>query len=137
MKSVRNLKTSKTAGLDNLPPGIFKQGIDIIIPLVKRLFNRLFDSGEFPGDWGFSYIIPVHKKGDKNCVENNRGISLLDILGKIYTSIINRRLIFVTNLYSTISKSQAGFRDGYSTIDNLFITQSVANIYQNVEENCM
>ena len=129
LKSVRALKTSKAAGFDNLPPGIFKHGIDIILPLVTRLFNRLFDLGEFPEDWGFSYIVPIHKKGDKNCVENYRGISLLDIFGKIYTSIINRRLIFATNLYSMISESQAGFREGYSTIDNIFILQSIISKY--------
>ena len=60
LKSVRALKTSKAAGFDNLPSGIFKHGIDIILPLVKRLFNRLFDLGEFPEDWGFSYIVPIH-----------------------------------------------------------------------------
>ena len=129
LKSVRALKTSKAAGFDNLPPGIFKHGIDIILPLVTRLFNRLFDLGEFPEDWGFSYIVPIHKKGDKNCVENYRGISLLHIFGKIYTSIINRRLIFATNLYSMISESQAGFREGYSTIDNIFILQSIISKY--------
>ena len=46
-------------------PGIFKHGIDVILPLVKRLFNILFDSGEFPDDWELSFIVPVHKKGDK------------------------------------------------------------------------
>ncbi|MEW8548219.1 MAG: reverse transcriptase family protein [Candidatus Thiodiazotropha sp.] len=129
LKSVKSMKESKSAGLDNLPPGIFIHCIDIIIPLVKRFFNRLLDLGEFPEDWGLSFIVPVHKKGDINCVENYRGISLLDIFGKIYTSIINRRLIFVTNLYSIISEAQAGFRNGYSTIDNLFILQGVISKY--------
>ena len=46
-------------------------------------------------------------------------------LEKIYTSIINRRLIFVTSLYSTISENQAGFREGYSAVDNLFVLQGV------------
>ena len=129
LKSVKALNMSKSPGLDGLPPGIFKHSIDIILPIVKRFFNRLFDLGEFPEDWAFSFIVPVHKKGDKNRAENYRGISLLDIFGKIYTSIINRRLIFVTNLYSIISESQAGFRDGYSTIDNLFILQAVISKY--------
>ena len=75
------------------------------------------------------FIVLVNKKGDKNRVENYRGISLLDIFGKNYTRIINRRLIFVTNFYSIISESQAGFRDGYSTVNNLFILQVVISKY--------
>ena len=78
LKYVRNLKISEAAVLENLPPGIFKHGIDIILPLVKRLFNRLFDSSEFPDYWGFSSIVPAHKKGDKNCVFINGFTELIE-----------------------------------------------------------
>ena len=50
------------AGLDEISPGFFIHGIDIILPLVVRFFNRLFKSGEFPEPWGHSCIIPIPKK---------------------------------------------------------------------------
>ena len=48
---------------------------------------------------------------------------------KIYTSIISRRVTFNTNIYNKISESQAGFREGSSTIDNAFILYSLIHKY--------
>ena len=39
--------------------------------------------------------------------------------------VLNRRLTFFANVYHKISECQAGFRCGYSTIDNAFILQSI------------
>ena len=70
------------------------------------------------------------KKGIKTVLKIiGPGISLLDIFGKLYTSIINRRINFYVNLYSKLSEAQAGFREGYSTVDNLFILQSLISKY--------
>ena len=54
---------------------------------------------------------------------------MLDTFGKIYTSILNRRLTFYVNMYGKIAESQSGFREGYSTIDNAFILMSVIQKY--------
>ena len=37
--------------------------------------------------------------------------------------------MFVTSLYSTISENQAGFREGYLTVDKLFFLQGVISRY--------
>ena len=37
-------------------------------------------------------IKPIHKKGDKKEVRNNRGITLMDTGYKIYAEIIRKRL---------------------------------------------
>ena len=58
-----------------------------------------------------------------------RGIALLDIFGKIYTSILNRRITFYVNIYSKISESQSDFRESYSTVDNAFVLQSLTDRY--------
>ena len=108
---------------------MFQQSIDVILPLLHNLFNRLFSTGTFPKCWSESLIIPLHKKGSVNNPENYRGISLLDVIGKIYTSILNRRITFYVNMYGKISEAQFGFREGYSTIDNAFILNSVIEKY--------
>ena len=94
-----------------------------------KLFNGLFSRGEFPKDWCGSIIVPLRKRGDVNDPENYRGISLLDIFGKIYTGILNRRIKFRVNIYSKISESQSGFRENNSTIDNAFILNSLIDRY--------
>ena len=54
--------------------------------------------------------------------------ALLSCLGKLFTAVINNRL----NDYSTekhiISDSQARFRKGVSTSDNIFIINSLTDI---------
>ena len=50
---------------------------------------------------------------------------MLDVFGKIYTSIIKRRITFYVNICGKISEAQIGFRERYSTIDNAFILNAL------------
>ena len=63
-----------------------------IAPFLTRYFNVLFSSSQFPSEWTKAIIIPLHKKGDVNNPDNYRGISLLSVVSKVYTHIINSRL---------------------------------------------
>ena len=65
-------------------------------------------------------IIPLHKKGDVNCVENYRGITLLSTFGKLFTRILNNRLSFWADAYGVYIEAQAGFRANSSTVDHIF-----------------
>lgn len=57
--------------------------------------------------------------------ENYRPITLLSCLGKLFTSIINIRINNFAEKYEVISSAQSGFRKGFSTLDNLFVIQSL------------
>ena len=91
LNSVKSLNPSKSAGPDGIPPQFFIQAHETIMPVMLALFNRIFSTGVFPDCWCSAIIIPIYKKGDINSPSNYRGISLLDIFGKIFTNIINRR----------------------------------------------
>ena len=59
---------------------------------IVSLFNLVLKSGIVPSDWCIGIIIPLFKnKGDIN-VNNYRSITLLSVLGKLFTSAINQRL---------------------------------------------
>jgi len=64
---------------------------DSLMSIMLSLFNRIFDNGVLSDCWNSALIVPIYKQGDVNEPINYRGISLLDILGKIF-SVINRRL---------------------------------------------
>lgn len=64
-------------------------------------------------------ICLLYKKGDKNDVGNYRGISLLNVFGKICTKVLNWRLLSYVEL-NMFYEEQAGYCSGYSTIDNIF-----------------
>ena len=123
--AVKQMKKGKAAGLDSIIPEMFIYGIECLLPLINRFFNRLFSLGEYPESWYNSIIVTLHKKGDVNDGNNYRGISLQSVFSKLYASIINRRLSFFAQIYGKISEAQAGFKPGYSTIDNAFVLRAL------------
>ena len=52
----------------------------------------MFNNAEYPESWGLGYIVPIFKGGDPNSAKNYRGITLNNILAKIYSQIIFNRL---------------------------------------------
>ena len=72
-------------------------------------------------DWSVGNIIPIYKQnGNPTDPANYRPITLLSCLGKLFTSILNKRLQLFTEKYDKISQNQAGCRKGFSTVDHIF-----------------
>ena len=46
-----------------------------------------------PSEWVKGLIQPLFKEGEVNDVANYRGITLLSIVGKVYASVLNARLM--------------------------------------------
>ena len=82
-------------------------------------------TGFFPSSWSLGYIVPIYKKGDKDDPSNYRGITLLSNFGKIFTSILTKRVENWANDNNIISDAQFGFRKGCSTTDDIFVLQSL------------
>ena len=128
--AVKSLKPDKSvAGL--LSPAHFLYGIEQLLPFIRILFNRLFRNGEFPSTWSRMLVIPLHKKGSLNNPDNYRGIALGEVLGKIYVSVLTKRITFYADAYNKLLESQSGFRSGYWTIDNAYVLYSLVSKYLN------
>ena len=120
-KAIKELKTSRSGGPDKLLNEFFIHGSASLLPYLHTLFNLLFNKGYFPTMWSEGYIVPIHKKGNTNNVDNYRGITLLSTLGKLFTSILNNRLINWAESYYVYIEAQAGFRREMGTTDNIFV----------------
>lgn len=60
--------------------------------------------------------------GNFNSSDNHRGLSLANILSKIFLWLLNRRLNICLNENQKLLEAKGGFRRGYySTVDNIFI----------------
>ena len=92
LQSIKQLKTNKSGGPDELINEFFIHGKHVLAPVLCNLFNKIFECGVFPEEWSEGYIIPLHKKGNLNDAENYRGITLLSALGKLFTRVVNNRL---------------------------------------------
>ena len=92
-KAISQLRTNKSAGPDKLLNEFFINGKEALSTTLFILFNKIFGMGYFPKEWSDVFIIPLHKKGSINDVENYRGITLfLSTLGKLFSRVINNRL---------------------------------------------
>ena len=55
------------------------------------------------------------KKGDLSCCDNWRGVSILDVMSKLFSMELKNRLQLVVE--ETVSDSQCGFRPGRGCVN--------------------
>ena len=126
-QAIDKLKNGKAAGIDGTSPELLKLVKPKVTSYMKKLFNEIYSKSFFPTDWITSIIVPIHKKGSKLITDNYRGISLLSLTSKVFTSIINTRLYNWLEKNEKICTEQAGFRRGFSTTDHIFTLYSMIN----------
>lgn len=124
-KGVSQLRNGASAGPDLLLNEFLKKGTDALLAYLHALFNKIFEIGYFPEKWAEGHIIPLFKKGDHSEVSNYRGITLLSVVGKLFTRILNNRLNSWAEEYNIYVEAQAGFRKNMGTTDNIFILNNV------------
>lgn len=127
--AIKNLNPNKSAGPDGILAGMLINSAQQTLPFIVELFNTIFDSGNYPAAWTGAIVVPIHKSGDVDTPDNYRGISLLSILGKVFATILNKRLSGWASENNKIDEVQSGFRAGYSTIDNVFVLFSIVQKY--------
>ena len=121
LKSIKQLKNEKSGGPGQLLNEFISHDQHVFLPNLHTLFNKLLNTGYFPSSWAEGYIVRLHKKGDINNVNNYRGITLLCVLGKLFSRVLNNRLIEWAEMYQVYIEAQAGFKKFMSTVDNVFV----------------
>ena len=127
--SIMQIRSGKSGGPDGILIEMLKNTMFFIIPVLTKLFNKLLDVGDFSESWGQSILCPILKKGNVNDPNNYRGISLIDVLNKTFTGILNDRIYKYCIENNKIDEAQAGFRKGYSTTDNIFTLHAMVQKY--------
>ena len=96
-KAVQSLKNGKSSGPDLWINEFIKYGITNFLEYFYVLFNKMFDTGYFPDSWGDGFIVPIHSKCS----------ALLSVIGKLFTNILNSRLIHgLKNITFMLKRSQ-------------------------------
>ena len=101
---LRKIKNRKAAGLDEIPPEIWKtrKFDDIQLRHCNAVYNEnLIDR------WMNGCILPFPKKGDFGLAKNYRGMTLTSIAAKIYNALLHNRI--EPKIDNILRKNQNGF----------------------------
>ena len=123
-KALNKAKSGKAVGIDNIPNEVMKNSPTIL--LLKTLFGSIFKSTLIPSLWKKAIIKPIPKNAsiDPKVPMQYRAISLLSTVYKIYTSILNSRLLTYAER-NVIHDEQNGFRPGRSCNDHIYTLSTV------------
>ena len=131
-KIIQNLDSGKAHGHDNISINMLKIYGSAIYKPLAIILKQWVDTGIFPSEWKKGNIVPIHKKGNKETLNNYRPVSLLPICGKILERLIFDEMFkfFIEN--ELILSNQSGFKPGDSCDSQLLpITH---DIYKSFDE---
>ena len=94
---------------------------------ITLLFKNCLVSGNFPDVWKKSNIVRVHKKGDKQLIENCQPVSLFPIRRKLLEKLIFNSVFNFIDTRNMLSVHQSGFCPSDSSVHQLI--SIVYNIY--------
>ena len=117
---LRKIKNRKAAGLDEIPPEVWKtrQFDDILLRHCNAVYNQN------PIDrWTKGCILPFPKKGDLGLAKNYRGITLTFIAAKIYNALLRNRI--EPKIDNILRKNQNGFRRNRSTTSQILTIRRI------------
>ena len=89
-----------------VPVFIHKCLATLISPIVCLLFKRSILEGIYPGCIKTGTVIPLYKAGDNNMLNNDRPITALPILSKIFERLMHARMVTFINRYNLINPFQ-------------------------------
>ena len=92
-----------------------------------KLFTTYFEIGMIPSTWLKAVVSPIPKgaKKDPYTPLNYRGISLLSCVYKVYSGILNTRVVNYCEMLDIFVEEQNGFRRGRSCQDHKFSLTSI------------
>jgi hypothetical protein len=64
-KALKELRSGKAAGVDNIPPEVLKVDLDITANMLHPLFENIRNGDEMPNDWRCGLLIKIPKKDSK------------------------------------------------------------------------
>ena len=130
--ALKKLKTRKAPGLDKIKNEMLINLGPKAKQYLLEYINRTWRESELPAAWRTAVVNPILKKGkEAGQPKNYRPISLTSSIGKLAERMINYRLYWYLEKHGFLNNSQAGFRRGSRTEDQLFrLAQEVIDGFQ-------
>lgn len=112
IKSFKN----NTPGETPINKTILRHLPDNAVETIKQIFNHSLSMGYYPNKFKTAVIKMIHKPNTNHTDPiNYRPISLLEVTGKVFEKIVNKRLRTFLELYNKLPSTQHGFRTSRGT----------------------
>lgn len=92
LKTIQTLNNTKSVGFDGVSTLVTKQIGTLICSVLTHILNLSLSEGVFPDILKLSVVKPLHKKGDREDLNNYRPITLISVFAKIFERIMHNRL---------------------------------------------
>ena len=122
-KGVYSLKNNKAAAFDSIPAECLKN--EAVISILHKIYSYCFDKGIVPDSWLKGIIHPIFKQGSKYNPMNYRSVTLMNIICKCYSSILNKRLCNWIECNDILNDEQNGFRSSRSCLDHMYVLYTI------------
>ena len=126
---LKSLDVNKAHGHDDISIRMLNLSQKSILKPLRLIFENCLRTRLFL-DQLKKVNFPIHKKGDKQLIENYRPVSLLPICDKVYERLIFNSLFnyFIEN--NLLSPHQSGFIPGDSCVQQLIpVTHEIYNAF--------
>jgi hypothetical protein len=112
---ILSLKPGSASGYDGIKAKFIKKNVLFFSEILCQHVNDSFGNGVFPDALKVARVVPIHKDGSTDDLNNYRPISVLSVFSKIFEILIRKRLDSFLQTNNIISKNQFGFLKKSST----------------------
>jgi len=124
-RGIKQLKNKKAPGIDGYINEVWKSLPPQGLIVMCELFNKIYTESCVPYSWCTVCICPLHKKGDPSVPSNYRPISLVSTKLKLFTTILNNRLMSWNVRRNVLSEFQAAYRPGLGCYHHNFLLNTI------------
>ena len=120
-------------GHDGIHNRCLKNGTKLLFRHLVKIYNSSLSIGFIPEAWKLGHVVLLPKPNkNPHVVQSYCPITLLSCLGKLIERIIKHRITLFAEFHHLLPNSQAGFRKGRCTNENLLhLTHDVSsNLHQ-------
>ncbi|PKU36612.1 rna-directed dna polymerase from mobile element jockey-like [Limosa lapponica baueri] len=106
-------------GPDGIHLRVLRELAEVLTEPLPIIYQQSWQTGEVPADWHLANVTPIHKKGQKDDLENFSPVSLTLVPGKVMEQIILSASMRCMKDAQVIRPSQHGFIGHRSCLTNL------------------
>jgi hypothetical protein len=125
-EQLKLLNNWKAGGPDGLRNELLKicdsvDGVEMLVVLL----NKIWGDEAMPDELAVGRIVTLFKGGDVHDCGDYRGISLLNVVYKLLSAILNKRLVRYCDENGVLDEEQGGFRQGRGCTDQIYSLHTV------------